>query len=119
MQNANTKRSAIDKFSRNMVVEVRKTEDVKMTIMGDHVNVRLRYHVHKGNSRFSSPRVITQISGNCVVLDDGKKWNVSKLVKTSVPVYEQSDPESEDAEPPTCALPVRRSTRPTSNQDKL
>ena len=33
VQNANTKRSAIDKFSRNMVVEVRKTEDVKMTIM--------------------------------------------------------------------------------------
>ena len=33
VQNANTKRSAIDKFSRNMVVDVRKTEDVKMTIM--------------------------------------------------------------------------------------
>ena len=33
VQNANTKRSAIDKFSKNMVVEVRNTEDVKMTIM--------------------------------------------------------------------------------------
>ena len=30
---ANTNRSAMDKFSRNMVVEVRKTEDVKMTII--------------------------------------------------------------------------------------
>ncbi|MEQ2186705.1 hypothetical protein GOODEAATRI_031414 [Goodea atripinnis] len=54
-----------------------KTPTVKV---GDIVRVRRPEHIPKGSSRFTEPRtVMKKVGQNTYTLNDGRKWNASKL----------------------------------------
>ena len=72
VQIANTKRSAMDKFKRNKLVELRKTFDVKMTIMTKRFpriptkrimeqRTKLVQAMYSGSSTVSNPRASVEL----------------------------------------------------------
>ena len=72
VQIANTKRSAMDKFKRNKLVELRKTFDVKMTIMTKRFpriptkrimeqRTKLVQAMYSGSSAVSNPRASVEL----------------------------------------------------------
>ena len=54
--------------------------------VGDWVRIRKSGHVLKGEQRFSSPiQIIKKISAYTFEMSDGRRWNVSKLMKCNPP----------------------------------
>jgi hypothetical protein len=81
--------------------------------VGDWVRVKKPRFVPKGSRRYSDPvQIRHKLSFRTYVLQDGKTWNVSKLVKSSEPdecyISENDDVGNVNVEMPV----LRRSTRP-------
>ena len=55
-----------------------KTPDIKP---GDFVKIKNPRHVHKGEMRYSPPQKVISVKGSCIVLENGKRWNVERLAK--------------------------------------
>ena len=68
--------------------------------VGDYVRIRNPRHVGKGEGRYSKIMEVVKVNGSCVTLKDGRKWNMSRIVKcttTNVPnqVVYQGDNDSD------------------------
>ena len=48
---------------------------------GDFVKIRNPRHVDKGEMRYGPPQKVVSVKGSCIVLENGKKWNVEHLAK--------------------------------------
>ena len=62
-----------------------KVSNVKV---GDYVRIKNPRHVGKGEVKYSKNMEVVKVNGSCVTLKDGRKWNMSKIVKcttTNVP----------------------------------
>ena len=62
-----------------------KVSNVKV---GDYVRIKNPRHVGKGEVRYSKIMEVVKVNGSCVTLKDGRKWNMSRIVKcttTNVP----------------------------------
>ena len=55
-----------------------KIPDIKR---GDFVKIRNPHHVDKGMTRYGPPQKVVSVKGLCIVLENGKKWNVERLAK--------------------------------------
>ena len=55
-----------------------KIPDIKL---GDFVKIRNPCHVDKGEMRYGPPQKVVSVKGLCIVLENGKKWNVERLAK--------------------------------------
>ena len=55
-----------------------KIPDIKP---GDFVKIRNPRHVDKGEMRYGPPQKVVSVKGSCIVLENGKKWNVERLTK--------------------------------------
>ena len=56
--------------------------------VGDYVRIKNPRHVGKGEVRYSKIMEVVKINGSCVTLKDGRKWNMSRIVKyttTNIP----------------------------------
>ena len=61
---------------------------VSNVIVGDHVRIKNPSNAGKGDVRYSKIMEVVKVSGLCVTLKDGRKWNMSRIVKcttTNVP----------------------------------
>ena len=63
--------------------------------VGDFVKIKNPRHVLKGDMSYSKPKQVTNVQGNCVTLEDGRKWNASRLCKVEF-IPDQQMLESED-----------------------
>ena len=48
---------------------------------GDFVKIRNPCHIDKGEMRYGPPKKVVSVRGSCIVLENGKKWNVEHLAK--------------------------------------
>ena len=48
---------------------------------GDFVKIQNPYHIDKGEMRYGPPQKVVSVKGLCIVLDNGKKWNIERLAK--------------------------------------
>ena len=55
-----------------------KLPDIKS---GDFVKIRNPRHVDKGEMRYGQPQKVISIKGLCIILENGKNWNVQCLAK--------------------------------------
>ena len=56
--------------------------------VGDYVRINNPRHVGKGEVKYSKIMEVVKVNGSCVMLKDGRKWNMSRIVKcttTNVP----------------------------------
>ena len=56
--------------------------------VGDYVRIKNPRHVGKGAIRYSKIMEVVKINGSCITLKDGRKYNMSRIVKcttTNVP----------------------------------
>ena len=55
-----------------------KIQDIKL---GDFVKSRNPRHVDKGEMRYGPSQKVVSVKGSCIILQNGKKWNVERLAK--------------------------------------
>lgn len=48
---------------------------------GDWVRIRLPRHTHKLAPTHSEPLEVARVSGNCVVLRNGQRWNLRRCLR--------------------------------------
>ena len=58
-----------------------KVSNVKV---GDYVRIKNPRHVGKGEVKYSKIMEVVKVNGSCVTLKDGRKWNMSKIVKCTI-----------------------------------
>jgi transposase InsO family protein len=51
------------------------------TVVGDSVRIRLPSRAHKLALLYSKPFQVTAIRGNCVVLENGQRWNLRRCLR--------------------------------------
>ena len=99
-----------------------KIPDIKP---GDFVKIRNPRHVDKGEMRYGPPQKVVSVKGLCIILENGKKWNVvtsslehtkadSELDLTFIDLNMESQLEltrPNIQEAPPVQEPVRRSAR--------